>query len=80
MDPAIGAADAPDQKYGVCHRCGWKGPVAKVGRRQRRRLNTGRTYGRLCDNCVNDILHKGTSPADEKKTARLKSIRSRKVA
>ncbi len=80
MDPADGTTGAPKQRYGVCHRCGWKGPVAKVGRRQRKQLNTGRIFGRICDDCVNELLNQNASPAGQKKPARLKSVRNRKVA
>ncbi len=41
---------------GVCHRCGWSGSVAKVGRRLRAHFRTSQVYGRLCDECVQDLL------------------------
>lgn len=41
---------------GVCHRCGWSGPVSKVRRRDRKLFNIGRTYGRLCSECVEALV------------------------
>ena len=44
------------RRYGVCHRCGWVGMVDPVRRRDRRRLQTGRSFGRLCQECTTDLL------------------------
>ena len=44
------------QRRGVCHRCGWRGMVGDVRGRDRRTLKTGHRFGRLCDECVDDIL------------------------
>lgn len=41
---------------GVCHRCGWARPVSTVGRADRRRMGTGRAFGRLCDDCIDYLL------------------------
>ncbi len=61
IEKAIGTMDRADEsgaaqaRSGTCHRCGWKGPVAKVSRRERRTLDTGMTYGRLCAECTADV-------------------------
>jgi len=68
------------RRYGVCHRCGWIGFVANVGRRDRRRLRTDRTFGRLCDDCVTDLRTHAVPQAEQAKPAKLKSMRHRKVA
>jgi hypothetical protein len=44
------------QRQGVCHRCGWVGIVGEVHGRERRILRTGHRFGRLCEECVNDVL------------------------
>lgn len=44
------------QRHGVCHRCGWRGEVAKVRRRDRRRSNSETAYGRLCQECSTELL------------------------
>lgn len=41
---------------GVCHRCGWRMLVARIGRRERKMLMTGWLYGRLCHDCVSDLV------------------------
>ena len=41
---------------GVCHRCGWSGRVARIGRHQRKILKFDRAYSFLCADCVNDLL------------------------
>jgi len=43
-------------RHGVCHRCGWSGSVTKVGRRLRAQFRTSQVYGRLCDECIQDLL------------------------
>ncbi|MGP0111087.1 MAG: hypothetical protein ACLPR9_19900 [Acidimicrobiales bacterium] len=43
-------------RHGVCHRCGWRGPVVKIGRRDRALLRTSEAYGRLCEGCIDDLL------------------------
>jgi hypothetical protein len=45
------------QRHGVCHRCGWRGNVGKVLRRDRRRLVSSNSYGRLCEECVAVVFH-----------------------
>ena len=67
------------RRYGTCHRCGWKGAVAKVGQHDRKLLKTGRTFGRLCDECVSDLLGAET-PAGTAKPIRRKFARNRHVA
>jgi hypothetical protein len=51
-----GIEELRGQRQGVCHRCGWPGIVGEVRGRDRRTLKTGRRFGRLCQECVNDIV------------------------
>ncbi len=44
------------QRPGVCHRCGWAGPVSKVARADRRQMKTGKEFGRLCAECVEYLV------------------------
>ncbi len=67
------------RRYGTCHRCGWKGAVTRVGRHDRKRLNTGRTFGRLCEECVSDLLGTERAPGEAKPTRR-KFVKNRHVA
>ena len=69
-------------RHGVCHRCGWTGPVAKVRRRDRRVLQTGSEFGRLCHECTDDLLHirKASEPLRVTGQSQLKSGRHRRVA
>jgi hypothetical protein len=80
LDPEHGNERVRRWRYGTCHRCGWKGPVAKVGRQDRKRLLTGRALGRLCDACINDLLRRQAAPAGQTKFGRLKASRNRHVA
>jgi hypothetical protein len=52
------------QRPGVCHRCGWRGNVGKVLRRDRRYLVSGNSYGRLCEDCVAMLFHGQSAVAD----------------
>jgi hypothetical protein len=56
MSPQKGCGRNRKQRHGVCHRCGWAGPVSNVGRADRKCMRTGRAFGRLCDDCVHDLL------------------------
>ena len=56
MSPQEGSGCNGKQRYGVCHCCGWAGPVSKIGRSDRKRMRTGRAFGRLCNDCVHDLL------------------------
>jgi hypothetical protein len=78
VDVESGDQEGGKPLYGTCHRCGWKGAVAKVGRHDRKVLRTGRTFGRLCDECVSDLLGSGTA-GGQAKTARRKE-KNRHVA
>jgi hypothetical protein len=51
-----GIQELRGRRHGVCHRCGWPGMVGVVRRRDRRILKTGHRFGRLCQECVNDII------------------------
>ena len=75
-----GIRELRGQRQGVCHRCGWTGIVGVVSRSLRKSMGTGRSYGRLCRDCVCDLdraqaglLTPGASPP-------LKPSRSRQVA
>jgi ribosomal protein L34E len=69
-------------RNGTCHRCGWSGPVDKVRRSQRANLQVGRQYGRLCDDCMKDLLHAPTRSDHDGAAApaRLQAVRDRHVA
>jgi hypothetical protein len=49
------------QRPGVCHRCGWRGSVGKVHRRDRRFAMSANDYARLCDDCITVVFHGGSS-------------------
>jgi hypothetical protein len=69
------------QRDGVCHRCGWRGLVLKVGRRERKSLGVDRSYGRLCRDCARDLLIQHRSePAKGARKSKLRAIRDRDVA
>jgi hypothetical protein len=50
------------QRQGVCHRCGWRGIVGKLERRDREILKSAQHYGRLCQECVSDVFQTAPSP------------------
>jgi hypothetical protein len=58
---------------GVCHRCGWSGTVAKVKRRERSLLNVGHEYGRLCEDCIKDLLD--SQPGQDDRTTAPRTLR-----
>ncbi len=39
-------------RHGTCHRCGWRGMVSTVRRRERKHLPSGQSYARMCDDCL----------------------------
>jgi|NGEPerStandDraft_6_1074524.scaffolds.fasta_scaffold37557_4 hypothetical protein len=82
MSPGDEARMVPKARQGVCHRCGWSGTVAEVRRDDRKRMNTGRMYGRLCSECVDDLLHNQSFLRSPEATGRanLKALRDRDVA
>jgi hypothetical protein len=51
--------------YGTCHRCGWTGQVSRVGRGDRKLLNVGWAYGRLCSQCTTDLMRLAREPRAE---------------
>jgi hypothetical protein len=70
------------QRQGTCHRCGWKGTVSKVGRSDRKRLQTGRQYGRLCPDCASELVqakHSGGTAA-QAPPSNVRAIRDSDVA
>ena len=67
--------------YGVCHRCGWRGNVGKVRRRDRKYMLSGRSFGRLCDECVVVLLQGHPSRQHPQKVgSRLTVVKDRDVA
>jgi hypothetical protein len=44
------------QHPGVCHRCGWNGPVCSIPLRGLRHLKTAVAFGRICEECAEDLL------------------------
>ena len=70
------------QRPGVCHRCGWTQPVSKIGRMDSKRLGTGRTFRRLCDECFDDLLRQQSTAEGKNapRRAKLKVLRHRDVA
>ena len=82
MSPEAGNGRLYKQTSGVCHRCGWRGPVSKVGRNDRKHLHIDRSYGRLCADCASDLLrHQSGQPAHQAaRKTRLKLHRDRDVA
>ena len=45
---------------GRCHRCGWRGSVTKVRRPDRSVIGSGRAYGRLCQECLSELIDQPT--------------------
>ena len=68
--------------HGLCHRCGWKGAVAKTSRQERRALGVDASVRRLCSECLTDLARKrlGTSEQTARHTIRLKRGHHRDVA
>jgi hypothetical protein len=56
--------DTPNAKarLRVCHRCGWRASLIKVRRRDRRLLGIGRSFGRLCNECEDELLNRRSAP------------------
>ena len=67
-------------RQGVCHRCGWAGIVGEVRGRERRILRTGHRFGRLCQECVNDIMRAQPVFRSTYSVAAVKAGRIRQVA
>lgn len=76
------AHGAKKHRHGVCHRCGWASQVSRVTRQLRKRLQIGRSFGRLCDDCLNDLeQHPSTAAGRQTGQGRkLRSNRQRDVA
>ena len=73
--------DSGRRRPGVCHRCGWTGSVSKVNRADRKRLKSGRSFGRLCDECIDELLrHQATGDTQTPRKVTLKGMRHRGVA
>ena len=74
------ANDTRKSRNGTCHRCGWRGQVAKLNRRERRALPDDRNFTRLCDDCLNQLLHARPGETPVAKSTRLRSVNNRDVA
>ena len=69
------------QRPGVCHRCGWTQPVSNVGRVDRKRLRTGRSFRRLCNECIDDLLRQQSTAGSKNAPRKTKlKVRHRDVA
>jgi hypothetical protein len=70
------------RRTGVCHRCGWRGYVGKVRRRDSRCIQSGNANGRLYDECAAALLHgeAAVSNPDESRHVRLTVVRKKDVA
>jgi hypothetical protein len=44
------------QPDGVCHRCGWSGPVCPIPLKGLRYLKSAVAFGRICDECAEDLF------------------------
>jgi hypothetical protein len=77
---SIGIQELRGQRQGVCHRCGWAGTVGVVRGRDRRILKTGHRFGRLCQECVNDIVRAQPVFRSTHSVAAVKAGRVRQVA
>ena len=75
-----GIQELRGQRQGVCHRCGWAGTVGVVRGRDRRILKTGHRFGRLCQECVNDIVRAQPVFRSTHSVAAVKAGRVRQVA
>jgi hypothetical protein len=75
-----GTAKLRGQRQGVCHRCGWTGMVGVVRGRNRRVLQTGHRFGRLCQECVTDICRTHPVFQSTHSTSAVKAGRIREVA
>ena len=57
-------------RFGVCHRCGWKAFVSRVGREDHLRIGTGRAFGRLCDDCYDTLLDRAIGSRGRRDSSR----------
>ena len=76
MAPSAASGPASDgrrlrrHRFGVCHRCGWKGLVSRVGREDHRQIGMGRAFGRLCDDCFDALLGAPLAEGDSRDSFR----------
>ena len=75
-----GIQELRGQRQGVCHRCGWPSMVGAVRGRDRMILMTGHRFGRLCQECVNDIMRAQPVFRSTYSVAAVKAGRVRQVA
>jgi len=82
MKAHVDANAAKKHRPGVCHRCGWAGAVSRPSRRQRQQLRIGRSFGRLCDDCLKDLVrHPSSAVAPQAGQGRKReTVRQRHVA
>ena len=50
------------QQRGVCHRCGWDGPVCQIPLTDLRHLKSAVAFGRVCDECASELFSPRCSP------------------
>jgi len=78
--PPAGSGRRRTYRPGVCHRCGWSGPVSRVTRADRRRLKTGRAFGRVCDECIDTLLGREQADAAASQLQKPRLVHRRDVA
>jgi hypothetical protein len=52
----------------------------KVKRHDRKRMNVGRDYGRMCDECFHDLLGPQVAQSEREEAGKRRSVRNRHVA
>ena len=49
-------------------------PLTKVTRHDRKRMNVGRDYGRMCDECFHDLLGPQVAQSEREKAGKRRSV------
>lgn len=55
MSPTVVSCGFRKLRPGTCHRCGWRGSVAKILRGERRELRIDRSVRRMCIECTEEL-------------------------
>ncbi len=67
--------------HGACQRCGWRGTITRISRRERRELGMDLFVTRVCAECTGDLRALSASgPAEDRRLAHLTPVRSYNVA